>query len=103
MATIGRMALAALIDDTESRNDWRDTRVVEQATKAGHKLTTSDISNYRTVGMRRLVPAKMRALAAGLRLPPYRVAVAALADLGIDVPLQVLTPEEAIELRRGRR
>lgn len=64
------MALAALIDGVEARNDWTDTRVVQQAKTRGHKLTTSDVSDYRHRGMKQIVPAKIRALAAGLELPP---------------------------------
>lgn len=62
----------------------------------GHKLTTSDVSLWRLQGMRTLVPAKVVGLAAGLHVPPYRVALAVLSDLGIDVPLEVRTPEAAI-------
>lgn len=95
--TMRTMALQALIDDTIGRNDWHDTDVARRANDRGYKLTRSDISYYRRHGMRTLVPAKVRALAIGLQLPTYRVAVAVLADLGIDVPLDVRTPEAAIE------
>lgn len=91
------VALQALIDETISRNDWRDTEVSRRAISRGHKLTPSDISWYRRHGMRTVVPAKVRALAVGLQLPTYRIAVAVLSDLGIDVPLDVRTPEAAIE------
>lgn len=92
-----RMALAALIDDTEARNDWRDPKVAEQAKDRGHVLTKSDISYYRLNGMRTLKASKVHALAAGLQVPPYRVALAVLHDLGIDVPLDIRSPEEAIQ------
>lgn len=90
------MALAALIDEIEEINEWTDTRVVKQAAERGHKLTTSDVSDYRHRGMRTVVPAKIRALAAGLQIPAYRVAVAILHDAGIDLPQDVRTPEDAI-------
>lgn len=93
---MARMALASLIDDTEARNEWRDTKVAEQAKDRGHTLTKSDISYYRTNGMRTLKASKVLALAAGLQVPPYRVALAVLEDLGIGVPLDVRSPEEAI-------
>lgn len=93
---VRRTALAGLIDDTEARNDWRDTTVVRQAAAAGHKLTTSDVSLFRRHGMRTLSPMKVRALAAGLKLPAYRVALAVLVDLGIDVPIEAHTPEQAV-------
>jgi hypothetical protein len=90
------MALAALIDSIEEINEWKDTRVVRQATDRGHKLTSSDISDYRHRGMRTIVPAKILALAAGLQIPAYRVALAILHDVGIIVPQDVRTPEDAI-------
>jgi hypothetical protein len=93
-----RMALTALIDDTIERNDWRsDTRVVQQAADRGHKLNKAEVSSYRLRGMKQIVPEKVIALAAGLQVPPYRVALAVLADAGIDVPLDVRSPELAIE------
>lgn len=67
------------------------------AARKGHKLTTSDVSNYRQMGMKQLSPDKVRALAAALDLPAYRVAVAVLEDLGIVVPLDMTTPERAVE------
>lgn len=91
------MALAALIDGVEARNDWTDTRVVQQAKTRGHKLTTSDVSDYRHRGMKQIVPAKIRALAAGLELPPYRVALAVLTDHGVEIPMDIRSPEQAIE------
>lgn len=90
------MALAALIDSIEEINEWKDTRVVRQAADRGHKLTSSDVSDYRHRGMRTIVPAKILALAAGLQIPAYRVALAILHDAGIVVPQDVRTPEDAI-------
>lgn len=90
------MALAALIDDTKARNDWSDRDIVAAAERAGFRVTRSDISNYRLFGMTHIVPKKIIALAEGLRLKPYTVAVAVLQDAGIDIPLEVRTPEEAI-------
>lgn len=95
-STAARGALAALIDDTEEINEWTDRRVAQQAVEAGCKLTKSDLSLFRLQGMRTLVPAKVTALAAGLHLPAYRVALAVLADLGVTVPQDVRSPEDAI-------
>lgn len=96
MANLGSMALAALIDEIEHRNEWTDVRVSAQATAAGYKVTPSDISDYRHRGMRQIVPAKLIGLARGLQIPPYRVAIAVLSDVGIDVPFDVRSPEDAI-------
>lgn len=90
------MALAELIDNVEEINEWKDPRVVKQAEERGHKLSTSDISGYRLRGMKTIVPAKIIALAAGLRIPPYRVALAVLHDVGIDIPQDIRTPEDAV-------
>lgn len=95
------MALAALIDGAKRRNGWSDTDIavrgsvlIEQPAK---KLTKQDISTWRTHGMTTLVPAKVRALAHGIGMPAYKVALAALTDAGIDVPQDVSTPERAIQ------
>ncbi len=97
MSDVKRTALADLIDATEERNGWQDTDVARQAVERGQRLTKSDVSNYRRTGMPTLVPAKMAALASGLRVPTYVVAVAVLSDHDIDVPLDDTTPEQAIE------
>lgn len=96
-----RGALATLIDDVIDRNGgreqgWSDRRIVRDAQARGYRLTASDVSLYRQQGMKTLVPAKVIAVAAGLHVPPYRVALAVLSDLGIDVPLEARTPEAAI-------
>lgn len=96
MGEVKRTALAALIDDTRERNQWSDPDIARRATSRGHRLLKSNISDYRLRGMPTIVPAKIRALAAGLELPPYRVALAVLSDHGIDVPTDVRTPEDAI-------
>jgi hypothetical protein len=46
--------------------------------------------------MRNIVPAKIIALGRGLQLPAYRIAVAVLSDVGIDIPFDVNTPEDCI-------
>jgi hypothetical protein len=96
MSDMNQTALAALIDETEARNVWTDRQVSKQAQTAGHKVTPSDVSLYRLQGMKQLVPVKIVGLAAGLRLPAYRVAVAVLEDAGISVPLDARSPEDAI-------
>lgn len=92
------MALATLIDGIRELNQWSDKTIARQAVAAGHNLTPSDLTNYRRMGMKTLVPAKVVALGAGLKIPAYRVAVAVLQDLGIDVPLDSSPPERALEL-----
>lgn len=91
------MALKALIDEAQASSGDPAAEFCRRAVKQGHKLTRTDISNFRSIGMKQLSPAKVRALAAGLGIPAYRVAVAVLTDLGIDVPLDMATPERAIE------
>ena len=97
MSDVIRSALTALIDDTEAREDWTDTQVAAQAKGAPRRLTKQDISNYRVKGMKQIVPGKIIALARGLRLPPYTVALAVLADANIEVPFDARSPEQAIE------
>lgn len=93
---MGGMALAALIDTVRTANGWSDRDVVRQAEARGENLSRTDVSNYRLRGMVQLVPEKMIALAAGLRIEPYRVALAVLEDRGIAIPLDARTPEQAI-------
>jgi hypothetical protein len=92
-----RSALIELIDETIRRNGWTDASVARDATNLGHKLTRQAIGNWRgDGGMKLLSPERVRALAAGLHLPPYRVALAVLEDLGIEVPVEVRSVEDAI-------
>lgn len=91
------MALAALIDAVREGNGWSSNDIARRAEKAGYKLTDNDISVYKTKGMRTIVPKKIEALAYGLNVPAWRVVVAALVDKGIDLPLDVRRPEDAIQ------
>lgn len=89
--------LGDLIVDVERTNGgWSDREVCRQAERQGHNLTPTDVYNYRHQGMKTLVPAKVIGLAAGLQIPPHRVAAAVLADLGIPIPRWDVTPEQAI-------
>lgn len=103
MSHMNSSSLIELIDDTIRRNvGWTDSSIAHEATQLGHKLSRQDINGWRTGGgMTLLSPKKVRALAAGLHLPVYRVALAVLADLGIDVPQDVRTPEDAIHHDHG--
>lgn len=92
-----RMALAALIDDTIHRNGWNDRDVVRRAADREHKLNPQEITNYRQSGMKHLSPAKIKALAAGLGVPAFAVALAALRDHGIDMPVEIRDPEGAVQ------
>lgn len=93
---IDGVALNELIDAVVTRNGWPDAELTRSAARKGYKLTSSDVSNYRKLGMKQLSPEKVVALAAAMEVPAYRVAVAVLADLGIIVPLDMTTPERAI-------
>jgi hypothetical protein len=88
--------LAALIAETLQRNQWTDRDVARRATAQSYNLTKSDISNYRTLGMQHINPEKVQGLAAGLQLPAYRVMATLLSDFGIDIPMDIRTPEDAI-------
>lgn len=99
MAVVAHSELIALIDDSIGRHHgWNDSAIAKEARNRGHKLTKQDISNWRRAGGmgRQLSPRKVAALAAGMHLPAYRVAVAVLADMGIDVPMEVRSVEDAI-------
>lgn len=94
--TIPGVALNELIDAVIARNGWQDADLPRSAARKGYKLTPSDVSNYRQMGMKQLSPNKVAALAAAMEIPTYRVAVAVLEDLGITIPLDMTTPERAI-------
>jgi hypothetical protein len=90
-------ALRRLIDDTEKVNGQNDGDVEAWANRGGERrITTKDISAWRNNGMATLVPAKIHALADGLRISPGAVAVAVLADMGIEVEVDARTPEAAV-------
>lgn len=92
-----RMALASLIGDCIRINGWSAAEVARRGNRADERLTKSDVSNYQLRGMPTIVPYKIRALARGLDVPPYRVALAVLEDVGIAVPQDVRSPERAVE------
>lgn len=92
-----RMELAALIDDVEARNGWSDGDVCRRAVERGHMLSGSDVSDYRRKGISAIKPAKVKALAAGLGVPPHVVVRAVMADRGIEMPEPTTGPEEAVE------
>lgn len=90
--------LARLIDGVKAANDWSDVDLVRNAKEKGHELSKSNISRYRGP----LVSIKgeiIRALAAGLKVKPSQVAIAAIESMGIALPAyDDITPEQAIEL-----
>lgn len=90
--------LAQLIDGIKAANNWSDPDLVRNAEEKGHELSKSNISRYR----KPLVSIKgevIRALAAGLRVKPSQVAIAAVESMGIQLPsYDAITPEQAVEL-----
>ncbi len=90
--------LAQLIDSIKAANEWSDTDLVRNARSKGHVLSKSNISRYRNP----VVSIKgdiIRALAAGLRITPAQVAIAALESMGVPLPnYDVPTVEQAVRL-----
>lgn len=90
--------LAQLIDGVKAANGWSDPDLVKNAKEKGHVLSKSNISRYRNP----LVSIKgeiILALAAGLRVAPSQVAVAAIQSMGIQLAqYDAATPEQAISL-----
>lgn len=93
------MALQKLIEETLDRNRWSAAEVARRATARGHKLTDSDLSNYKNpaIGMSTIVPQKINALAAGLELPAHVIIRAVMADHGVHWSESLTTPEQAIQ------
>lgn len=88
--------LGVLIDQARARSGWSDEDVARKARALGHKLSKTEVSNYRRDGMPTLVPDKIVALADGLEIPAWRVVEAALQGHGIRLPLDQKTTEDAI-------
>lgn len=90
--------LAQLIDGVKAANNWSDPKLVRNAKEKGHVLSKSNISRYRG----ELVSIKgevINALAAGLRVTPAQVAIAAVESMGISLPaIESPTPEQAVRL-----
>lgn len=95
-------AMGRLVDATLPMNDESANAAAQRGEKAvkrlspKHRFTKSDISDLRNGKRPTLVPEKIIGLAAALQLPAYKVAIAWLADHGIDIPQDVRTPEDAI-------
>lgn len=90
--------LARLIDGVKDANDWSDPDLVRNAKEKGHVLSKSNISRFRNpvVSIKGEV---ILALAAGLRVAPSQVAVAAIESMGVHLPQHELpTPEQAVQL-----
>ncbi|HET6916077.1 MAG TPA: hypothetical protein VFH56_08305 [Acidimicrobiales bacterium] len=89
------MTLRELIRDAREAGESYSS-IAARAQRRGHNLSKSDVGNFGTGTYRTFIPEKIIALADGLDMPLYRVAVAFLAEHGIDLPLDVRTPEDAI-------
>lgn len=90
--------LDQLIEGVKRANDWSDPDLVNNAKERHHVLSKSNISRMRG----QLVSVKAEvifALAAGLRVTPAQVAIAAIESMGIPLPEHELpTPEQSIRL-----
>ena len=88
--------LTQLIDGVKAANGWSDPDLARNAKEHHHDLSKSNISRLRN----ELVSIKkelIHALAAGLRVPPAQVAIAAIESMGIPLPQYELpTPEQSI-------
>lgn len=92
-----KTALRALIEETLRRNQWTAEKRIDWAVANGYEIGRTQVSDFRGGKFTYLSPERIIALAAVLDLPVERVAVAALADLGIQIPQDVATPEEAVQ------
>lgn len=90
--------LDQLIEGVKRANGWSDPDLVNNAKEKQHVLSKSNISRLR--GPLVSIKAEMvYALAAGLRVAPAQVAVAALESMGIALPeYELPTPEQAVRL-----
>lgn len=90
--------LDQLIEGVKRANNWSDPDLVNNAKERNHVLSKSNISRMRGP----LVSIKAElvfALAAGLRVSPAQVAIAAMESMGIALPEYDLpTPEQSIRL-----
>lgn len=90
--------LDQLIEGVKRANDWSDPDLVKNAKERNHVLSKSNISRMRGD----LVSIKadvIYALAAGLRVSPAQVAIAAVESMGIALPrYESPTPEQAVRM-----
>ncbi|ORA57273.1 hypothetical protein BST24_24035 [Mycobacteroides franklinii] len=91
--------LGQLIDDIKVANGWSDPDLVRNAKEKGYVLSKSNISRYR-LPFPSIKGEVILSLAAGLRVAPARVAVAAIESMGILLPQHddAPTPEQAVRL-----
>lgn len=88
--------LAHLIDGVKAANSWSDPDLVRNAEERHHVLSKSNISRIRkpVVSIKKEL---IHALAAGLRVSPAQVAIAAIESMGIALPqYESPTPEQSI-------
>jgi hypothetical protein len=84
MIRVNRHQLAMLIDEVKTDHGWSDADVARHARRAGHPISKQHVANLRAQDpLKSLVPATLRALAAGLELPLPRIVEAALSAAGL--------------------
>jgi transcriptional regulator with XRE-family HTH domain len=81
----GRTALGRLIRDVQAANRWSYADIAENAQSAGRRLSKSRVESLRNSRLPSISAKAIEALAAGLRVPADRVAMAAVETMGYSV------------------
>lgn len=90
-------ALGVLVDQICDANGWSRREVADRAKAAGHELSHQRISQMcGDDPLPGIQGDKIHALAVGLRTSPVRIALAAMAAMGVPVSNEDISPAEAI-------
>jgi hypothetical protein len=89
-------AVAALIDTVKATNRWSNTDIVDNASRRGYPMSTSNISRLHNEAIKSLVADTVRGLAAGLDVSPRQVVTAFLRSMDLPVDDEPMSVEEAL-------
>jgi transcriptional regulator with XRE-family HTH domain len=89
-------ALGRLIHDVQAANRWSYADIAENARVAGQSLSKSHVESLRNKRLPSISAKAIEALAAGLRVPPSRVAQAAIETMGFELDADAVTAHAAI-------
>ena len=90
-------ALGRLIREVQAANRWSYADIAANARSAGQDLSKSHVESLRNKRLPSISSKAIEALAAGLRVAPSRVAMAALETMGYAIEDETPSAQAAIE------
>lgn len=88
--------LAELIKSIQELNDWSDRDLGKRAEKLGLEITTSNFSRLKNRDVVSVKGSLIRILAQVLQVSEAKVARAAMASMGVDLPVRDVAVDEAV-------